>query len=48
MKKWLKAFVHNALVHPLMMFMPEDMANSIHERNAIWAFDLNWLGEHSE
>ena len=55
MKKWLKAFVHNVLIHPLMMFLPKNMAAKMHDRNATWAFDLNRynelkieLGERSE
>jgi len=40
MKKWLKAFVHNCLVHPLMMFLPTGLAHSMHDANAAWAFGL--------
>ena len=45
MKKWLKSFVHNCLVHPIMQFMPCDMATDFHDRNANWAFDLNQYNE---
>lgn len=38
MKQWLKSFVHNAIVHPLMMFLPKDYAHELHDRNADWAF----------
>ena len=38
MKSWLKAFVHNAVVHPLMMFLPETWGTELHDRNADWAF----------
>lgn len=45
MKKWLKAFVHNVVVHPLMMFVPRDIAHTMHDRNANWAFGLNRYDE---
>jgi len=38
MKKWLKSFVHNVIVHPLMQFLPRDLAHEMHDRNADWAF----------
>lgn len=40
MKLWLKCFIHNVIVHPLMMFIPKDLAHKMHDRNADWAFDL--------
>ena len=45
MKKWLKCFTHNCIVHPLMMFMPTKLAHELHDRNADWAFDLNRCDE---
>lgn len=42
---WLKAFVHNVVVHPLMMFVPCDIAHTMHDRNANWAFGLNRYDE---
>lgn len=45
MKQWVKSFIHNAIVHPLMMFLPRDLANSLHDRNATWAFGLNRYDE---
>ena len=41
MVKYLKAFIHNAIIHPCMMFMPADLAARVHDKNARWAF-----GEH--
>jgi len=45
MKKWLvqysKEFVHNVIVHPLMMFMPVKWGNWMHDTNAEWAFGKN-------
>jgi len=38
MKKWLKSFVHNVIVHPLMQFLPEKVGTKMHDRNADWAF----------
>ena len=38
MRKWLKELVHNAVVHPLMMVLPENLATELHDRNADWAF----------
>lgn len=45
MKNWLKSFVHNAIVHPLMMFLPIRIANEMHDRNADWAFGLERYDE---
>lgn len=45
MKMWLKAFVHNVFIHPLMMFVPCDIAHAMHDRNANWAFGLNRYDE---
>ena len=38
MKSWLKLFVHNCLVHPLLPFLPEKFAYKLHEMNGKWAF----------
>lgn len=38
MKQWLKDFTHNAIVHPLMMFLPKDLAHKLHDRNADWCW----------
>ena len=45
MKNWLKCFVHNCIVHPLMMFMPKKWAHEMHDRNADWAFGLDRYDE---
>lgn len=45
MKQYLKEFVHNAIVHPLMMFMPVKAAHKMHDRNANWAFGLSRYDE---
>lgn len=45
MKNWLKCFVHNCIVHPLMMFMPKKWAHEMHDRNADWAFSLDRYDE---
>lgn len=45
--KWLKSFVHNVIVHPLMMFLPPKIANNMHDKNANWAFSLNRYDELS-
>ena len=45
MKNWLKSFVHNVIVHPLMQFLPVGIANEMHDRNATWAFGLNRYDE---
>ena len=47
MKKWLKSFVHNAIVHPMMVFMPTNLAHRFHDTNANWAFGLNRYDEIS-
>jgi hypothetical protein len=38
LKQWLKEFVHNCLVHPLLPFMPKKMAIELHEKNGRWTF----------
>lgn len=45
MKQWIKDFVHNCLVHPLMPFLPSKFANRMHDLNACWAFDLERFDE---
>ena len=45
MKEYLKEFIHNVIVHPLMMFMPVDLATKMHDWNANWAFGLNRYDE---
>jgi len=42
---WLKAFTHNCIVHPLMMFVPREIGDKMHDRNANWAFSLNRYDE---
>jgi len=46
-KNWLKAFTHNCIVHPLMMFVPRSFGDKMHDRNANWAFSLNRYDELS-
>ena len=36
--QYLKDYVHNAIVHPMMMFLPKDLAHLLHDTNANWAF----------
>ena len=38
MKQYMKDFVHNVIVHPLMMFLPREVATEFHDWNARWAF----------
>ena len=38
MKTWLKAFTHNCIVHPMMMFVPGRIGDKMHDWNADWAF----------
>lgn len=45
MKQYLKDFVHNVFVHPLMMFLPAELATKMHDRNADWAFSKNRYDE---
>lgn len=45
MKQYLKEFVHNVIVHPLMMFLPKELGNRLHDKNANWAFDLERYDE---
>lgn len=45
MKQWLKEFVHNCVVHPMMPFLPVKLASALHKANGYWAFGLNRLDE---
>lgn len=49
MKKWLlsyvKYFIHNVIVHPLMMFLPAKTATKMHDINANWAYGLSRYDE---
>ena len=38
MKKWLKSFVHNTVVHPWLPFLPERVGDILHDRTGSWAF----------
>ena len=38
MKQWLKEFTHNVIVHPLMMFLPKNIGDDLHNRNAKWCW----------
>ena len=40
MKQWFKEFIHNCIVHPLMMVLPSDKATRLHDINANWCFGL--------
>jgi len=40
MKQWLKEFIHNCIVHPLMIVLPSDKATRLHDVNANWCFGL--------
>ncbi len=35
---WIKDFVHNCIIHPVMPFLPVRMANDLHDWHANWAF----------
>ncbi len=38
MKQYFKEFIHSAIVHPLMMFLPKRHRNRFHDWNAEWTF----------
>ena len=40
MKQWFKEFIHNCVVHPLMMVLPSDKATRLHAVNANYTFGL--------
>lgn len=44
-KSWLKDFMHNCIVHPIMPFIPVDLANQIHDIHGTWAFGTNRFDE---
>lgn len=45
MKQWLKDFTHNCIVHPLMMFLPKNIATKMHDTNATWCWGLERYDE---
>lgn len=45
MYRWFKDFIHNVIIHPLMVFLPIRVANELHDRNANWAFGLDRYDE---
>lgn len=40
MKQWFKEFIHNCIVHPLMMVLPSEKATRLHDIHANYAFGL--------
>ena len=40
MKQWFKEFIHNCIVHPLMIVLPSDKATRLHDVNANWCFGI--------
>lgn len=42
---YLKDFIHNAIIHPLMMFLPAGLATKMHDINANWAYGLSRYDE---
>lgn len=48
MKSWLNDFVHNAIVHPLMCFMPRELGNRLHDWHATRVFGLDRYDELTE
>lgn len=45
--QWIKEFIHNAIIQPLMVFLPVDLATWMHDRNADWAFGSDRFDETS-
>ena len=41
LKQWLKGFVHNCLIHPMLPFLPEKFGDNLHEKTGAWAFEEN-------
>ena len=31
-------FPHNVIIHPLMVFLPKELAYKLHDINGLWAF----------
>lgn len=42
---YIKDFIHNVIVHPLMMLLPANLATKMHDKNANWAYGLNRYDE---
>lgn len=45
LRSWVKDFIHNSVVHPILPFLPLRWANLVHDRNADWAFGQDRLDE---
>lgn len=41
MRRWFDDFIHNAVVHPIMCFMPVNTANRFHDWHASKVFGQN-------
>ena len=41
MKQWIKEFIHNVIIHPLIMFLPRHIGDNIHDINGRWTFKAN-------
>lgn len=39
--QWLKYVVHNCIVHPILPFVSKHTANTLHNKNADWAFKMS-------
>lgn len=35
---WLKDFLHNCVIHPLLPFLPRKLGDLLHEVNGKWAY----------
>ena len=40
MKQYFKEFIHNCIVHPLMMVLPSEKATRLHDIHANYTFGL--------
>ena len=45
LKGWLNDFVHNAIVHPLMCFVPKEWGNRLHDWHATKVLALERYNE---
>jgi len=38
LQQWLLEFFHNCIIHPLLPFLPRDVAHKLHECNGVYTF----------
>ena len=38
-KQWLKEFIHNCVIQPILPILPHKNADNLHDKNGLWTFN---------